>query len=415
MKRFFCALACPLLVLTAGCAAQPTQAETTRTIAVQPIAADEAADVLTVSGNVTPTDTAKLSFKLAGVIDSVLPKEGDIVAAGEVVARLKTDDYTLASLAADAQTSAAEAQRAAAQAEYDAAARKVNTELPSKIAQAEAQLELTQATYERIKAVYEAGGASASQLDEVTTKLTADRETYQQALDAVDTAEAELAAARRKVDAYAAQAAAYSAQDQKAANDLADTTLTSPMNGVVLSQLMNAGEVTSAGYPVLAVGSIDDVYVEIGVADTQISRIQKGQEATVSVYGVSDALTGTVEEIGALADSTTRTFPVRLRVANPEKALRPGMVAQVSLPLSSASAVLVPIDSVIQKASGSIVFVYDAESGTVAARAVTTGNLTGDRIQVTEGLRAGDALVVQGQYVLHDGDAVALMDEEAAS
>ncbi|MGN1008045.1 MAG: efflux RND transporter periplasmic adaptor subunit [Butyricicoccus sp.] len=415
MKRFFCALACPLLVLTAGCAAQPTQTETTRTIAVQTIAADEAADVLTVSGNVTPTDTVKLSFKLSGVIDSVLPKEGDMVAAGEVVARLKTDDYTLARLAADAQTSAAEAQRAAAQAEYDAAVRKVNTELPSKIAQAKAQLELTQATYERVKAVYEAGGASASQLDEITTKLTADRETYQQALDAVDTAEAELAAARRKVDAYAAQAAAYSAQDQKAANDLADTTLTSPLDGVVLSQIMNVGEVTSAGYPVLAVGSIDDIYVEIGVSDTQISRIQKGQEATISVYGVSDALIGTVEEISALADSTTRTFPVRLRVANPEKILRPGMIAQVSLPLSSASAVLVPIDSVIQKTSGSVVFVYDAQSGTVAARTVTTGNITGDRIQVTAGLRAGDALVVQGQYVLHDGDAAVILDEEAAS
>src|SRR5699024_10298981 len=112
-------------------------------------------NTLSLSGNVTPVETVNLSFKLDGVIDKVIPDEGSFVNKGDIVANLKTDDYALQKKAAEADkysaqagVSAAESQYEAAMAEYEAAKYQVETEIPSKIAQAKAQLELTQTNYE---------------------------------------------------------------------------------------------------------------------------------------------------------------------------------------------------------------------------------------------------------------------------
>lgn len=400
-------------MMLSGCGKKEQESAEARTIEVQTIAQTEAADAITVSGNVIPTETVKLSFKLAGVIAEVAPKEGEMVEKGQMIAKLDTSDYAIANKAAESQTSAAKAQLSAAQAEYDAAAVQVSSVLPSKQAQAKAQLDLTQATYDRVKTLYEAEAASASQMDEITAKLEADKQTYQQAIDAASAAKAQLAAAAKKVDAYAAQVNTAQAQTEKSTNDLSDTTIKSPMNGVILTQIMNAGEVTSAGYPIVAIGNIDDVYIEIGVTDTRIQEVKKGMKATVGIYGQPEKFTGTIEEIGSLADSKTRTFPVKIRVSNPEKKLRPGMIAEVNLSLGQGEAVLIPLDCVVQKASGSIVFVYQEESGKAISFPVETGKIYGNQIQVLDGLQAGDKVVTKGQFLLHDGDLVAVNGTES--
>ncbi|MCI1930387.1 MAG: efflux RND transporter periplasmic adaptor subunit [Clostridia bacterium] len=369
------AIICFLLsaVLT-GCGnSSPSSVSATRYVSIQSVSQSTDSNVLTVSGNVTPTETVKLSFKLSGIIENLPLNEGDIVNKGDPVATLDVSDYSLAlnsaksaSLMASAQISASQDQQQAAQANYDAAKLQLDKELPSKIAQAKAQLDLTQTTYNRTKTLYDKGIVSKSQLDEISAKLKSDSETYNQALDAVETTKAKLEASKKSIDAYSAQVSADEAQlqktdaaTQKAENDLNDTKLTSPINGVVLSKIMNTDEVTSAGTPVVALGSIDNVYIEIGVPDTKIGFISKGEPAKISVYGQDKVYDGIVEEIGSVADSTTRTFTVKIRVSNKNHNLRPGMIAKSEIKLNSGKAVLVPLDSVIQKASGPIVFIYD--------------------------------------------------------
>ncbi len=297
-------------LLLTGCSGDKGQEKKeVRSISVATVSEAAYTDTLNLSGNVTPVETANLSFKLSGKLKEVYVREGDFVEMGQKVAELGMEDYSL-------QVQVAQAQFRAADAQYATAKMQVDTDAPSKIAQAKAQLVLTQKTYNRVKALYEAQAVSQSDLDEISAKLAADSETYQQALEGKNMAVAQMEAAGAQKDQAAAAA-------DKAARDLSDTALNSPMGGVILKKIMNGGETAAAGYPVVVIGRTDEVYIEVGISDEQINEIKQGQKADVSVYGIETAFQGSVAEIGALADSNTRTFTVKIRVKNPSGVLKP--------------------------------------------------------------------------------------------
>ncbi len=112
-----------------------------------------------------------------------------------------------------------------------------------------------------------------------------------------------------------------------------------------------------------------------------------------------------VDEINSLADTTTRTFPVKIRIDNADGKLKPGMVCRAEIPMDNIKSIFVPIDSIIHFAEGSAVFVLN-ENNTVSKKTVTTGEITGDKIQIYSGLQSGDVIVTKGQFTLHDGDTV---------
>ncbi|MDF2885750.1 MAG: mdtA [Lacrimispora sp.] len=399
--RIFIWATVPVLcaLLLTGCSGDKGQEKKeVRSVSVATVSEAAYTDTLNLSGNVTPVETANLSFKLAGKLKDVYVREGDSVEMGQKVAELTIEDYSL-------QVRAAQAQFRAAEAQYATAKMQVDTDAPSKINQAKAQLVLTQKTYNRVKALYEAQAVSQSDLDEISAKLAADSETYQQALEGKNMAIAQMEAAGAQKDQAAAAA-------DKAARDLTDTALNSPMSGVILKKLMNGGETAAAGYPVVVIGRTDEVYIEIGVPDEQINEIKQGQKADVSVYGIEKAFEGSVAEIGALADSNTRTFTVKIRVKNSSGMLKPGMIANVLLHTGSQQAVLIPLDSVLQRADGSVVYVYDSSSGSVKRKIVTTGEIRGNSIEILTGLKFGEQIVTEGQFLLYDGDAVALAEED---
>lgn len=440
------------MALLTGCsnaqAEQSSKAEV-RTVGVETVEANGYGDILTVSGNIVPTQTVKASFKIAGVLSRVSVSEGDMVKAGQTIATLDKEDYNILlkgaqaqkstaqaqSSAAVAQRQAAAAQRDAATAQKDAAAidietaqMQLDTEIPTKIEQAKAQYDLTKTSYDRVKTLYEQGVASQSQLDEISAKLTVDENTYQQALDAktiaenkiksaqsqLNAAEAQISMTEAQINMTAAQVSASNAQIEAsdaqldaAKTNLSDTVLTSPISGVVLQKISESGETISAGYPVVAIGDISSVWAEIGVTDETVNKLQKGQQAQVYVYGLNEYVTGVVDEINSLADTTTRTFPVKIKIDNVDGTLKPGMVCRAEIAMDNVASIFVPIDSVIHFAEGSAVFVLNSDN-TVTKTAVTTGEITGDKIQIYAGLQSGDTIVVKGQFTLHDGDTVQL-------
>lgn len=418
-------LSCTMLI---GCAKDTSveKQDDIRRISVMKIGEAQNSDTITVSGNITPTEIAQLSFKLGGVISEIYCKEGDSVKSGEGIARLDAIDYSIQASAANADqhmakagVGVAQAQYDVAKAEYNAASLQVETEIPSKIAQAKAQFELTEATYNRIKALVDGGGASQSDLDEIEAKLKADKETYQQALDSKTISDAKLEAAKHKVEAYEAQIYASSAEEQKAKsavskanNDLGDTTISSPFDGVVLKKVMNKGETVAAGYPIVAIGNTNKVYAEIGVPDEYINLLQKGQSAEITVYGTEGVFSGKIAEIGSLADTNTRSFLVKILLDNENGILKPGMVARATIKTGTSNGLFVPLESVLQLSAGSSVYIYDEQKGAVEKRAVTTGEILGDTIEVTNGIKEGEQLVIEGQFMLHDGDFVQLAKED---
>ena len=334
------------------------------------------------SGNITPMETVKISFKIDGVIDRIFVKEGQPIKKGELIAKLKDSDYELALNAAKAQ--------------YDAAKMQISKDIPNVLEQAKAQLELTQITYERMKALYEHDAVAKAQFDEISAKLIVDKSTYKQAQDAYEIATAQLGQAKAAYD--------------MAIKNLEATSIYSPMDGILLKKLSAEGEVQGAGYPVVAVGSVEYMWAEFGVTDEQINAFKIGEEMQVYVYGADIKVKGIVNEIGALADEKTRLFTVKLKLENKEGLLKSGMIAKSELKGKKSDKIYIPFLSVVHLSSGEMVYLYDETSHKVRACPVTTGTLIDDRIEILEGLSVGDMLVTEGQYQISDGEEVIIND-----
>lgn len=377
MKRVFIMLLISCLFLT-GCSNSDQQVaeKSIREVSTEIIGSSEHLDTIFLSGNVVPTEIVKLSFEIPGNILQIAVNEGDYVTKGQTISTLNTKDYNLKVKAASAQ--------------YEGSKKQIESEIPIKIKQAQAQLDLTQATYDRLKTLYDVGGISQSQMDEITAKLTVDKETLNQAIEAKDTAETNLKQAEAALDL--------------ANSNIDSTILTSPIDGVILQKLFENGENIAAGYPVVAIGDINNVYVEVGVTDQYINSISKGQAVNAYIYGLEKEVTGTIEEIGQLSDTATRTFPVKILINNSEGELKPGMTSKVSINVNSSDKILIPISSVINLSDGSAVYVYSDNTQTVTKKYIETGDIVKDKIEVVSGLSNGEKLVVDGQFVLHDGE-----------
>lgn len=380
MKRIIAILSMTLILLT-GCTPKPAaaQEEVRRSVCYVTVKPSEYSEELTLSGNVVPIQTVKLSFKLPGVVSDVMVKEGDYVTAGQVIATMDQSDYRIKSRAANA--------------EYQSARLQVDSEIPARINQAKAQYELTKTLYDRVKNLYGKNAVTQSQLDEITAKLTVDENTYKLALEAKDIAETKLKMAEASMD--------------YADSNVRDTIIYSPVNGVVLKKLAEAGEAIAAGYPTVVIGQVDRVWIETGVPDGDISSLRTGQKAEVYVYGMDKTYEGIVDEITSLADTKTRTFSVKILVDNTSGELKSGMISRVDVKMHESEKLLVPLSSIIQMSTGPVLYIYSDEKQTAVRRTVETGEITGEHIEITGGLEYGEKVIVEGQSVIRDGDRVA--------
>lgn len=184
-----------------------------------------------------------------------------------------------------------------------------------------------------------------------------------------------------------------------------NTNLKSPVNGMVIKKLNQAGEIVAQGYPVVVVSDIRKVNVLAYVPEQDLQYIKIGQETTVNIQALGKTFTGIVQEVGGMAEATTRAFTVKIEVDNPDYAIRPGMIAQVQIRTSEARAILsVLAQSVLKDIDGkTYVYLYDATKGTVYKRFITLGNVLGKRIEVSNGLAAGDQVVISGQHAISEG------------
>lgn len=150
MKRVFVLFLMSCLILT-GCSNNNEKVveKSTRQIVTEVVGYSEDSDIISLSGNVVPTEIVKLSFEIPGNISDINVKKGDYVNAGQIISTLNTKDYDLKVKAASAQ--------------YEGSKKQIESEIPIKIKQAQTQLDLTKATYDRIKALYDVGGVSQSQ------------------------------------------------------------------------------------------------------------------------------------------------------------------------------------------------------------------------------------------------------------
>jgi RND family efflux transporter MFP subunit len=347
-------------------------------VVVRAVTSGNYTNAISSSGNIKPAQLVKIAFKIPGTISYLGVDEGDYVKKGQLLAELDAHQYQLNALAAESN--------------YTSSKLKVHSEVPSAINQAKSQLDLITNRYNRYKSLYENGALPRDKFEALETQLKVIQNKYQEALDS-------RSVSAKKLD----QAKAMS---DLAHSSLDDSRIYAPLSGVVVKKLAESGELAATGYPVMVLGELSKIEVEIGVADEYINQLRIGQTAKVYVYGLKRGFSGVITEIGAMADEKTRTFPVKLTVNNPYKQLKPGMIAKVTVPLNSTSAILVPVDSIVNMSDGSGVFVYVPKSGTVVRRKIVTGDLVKEKIEILQGLHQGEQIVVSGQFKLKNHDRV---------
>ena len=177
-------------------------------------------------------------------------------------------------------------------------------------------------------------------------------------------------------------------------------TIAAPISGVVTERTATAGEAVERTACLLVIENLNTVTVDALVPEPQMARIRVGQtvEVTVAAYP-EKRFSGTVQSIAGRVEEKTRSLTVRCLVENRSGLLRPEMFAKVSLGVGARSnALTVPLSALEEE--GDARFVYVEEGGKYTRRKVTLGRSADARAEITEGLKAGERIAVEGLFVL---------------
>jgi RND family efflux transporter MFP subunit len=196
---------------------------------------------------------------------------------------------------------------------------------------------------------------------------------------------------------------------------LADAHLTAPISGIIARRAIEVGATVAPGQPVFTIVDLDPVRVRVGVPEGDVGHVTEGAAATVRIPALDASFAGRVSLIGVAADAATRSYTVEIKVPNPARRLRAGMVAEATIETGQkVSAMMVPAAAVLHDGGvngTTIVYVLDRDAARVHSRRVTTGVARGDSLEITSGIAAGDQVVVAGQQRVRDGARVQLASE----
>jgi HlyD family secretion protein len=178
-----------------------------------------------------------------------------------------------------------------------------------------------------------------------------------------------------------------------------------PDNGVISARVATVGGVTQPGQELFRLIRDGRLEWRAEVTAADLTRVKPGQRVTLSLPGNGKA-EGKVRVLAPTIDPQTRNALVYVDLTTKGDA-RAGMFARGSFDLGKSSALTVPQQSVVVRDGFSYVFTVGADNR-VSQRKVTVGRRSGDRVEITEGLPAGVAVVAAGAGFLNDGDLVAV-------
>ncbi|MFL5766168.1 MAG: efflux RND transporter periplasmic adaptor subunit [Bacteroidia bacterium] len=186
---------------------------------------------------------------------------------------------------------------------------------------------------------------------------------------------------------------------------IAKTEIRAPFDGVIGLKSISEGAYVTPQTIIAAIQQIDPLKIDFFVSEQYSSSVKKGDKLQFTIEGSREKYTGQVYAVEPRIDLSTRTLQVRALCANSHGSILPGSFARVQLALSDIdSALMVPTEAIIPELKGNKVFVV--RNGQAQPVKVITGLRTDKDIQVTDGLKAGDTVVVRGIMALKPGTPV---------
>ena len=307
---------------------------------------------LPLTGSLTPLNEATVKAKVAGELVAVTVREGESVKQGQVLARIDLTEV--------------QAKVAGRQADVEAA---------------KAQLVWAEKNRNTQKALLEKQFISQNAFDNIQS-------TYDVAVAKRRAAEADLVVAQKS---------------------LGDAVLLAPFSGVVSQRHAQPGERVALDAKVVSIVDLSRLQLEASVPPTAIGQVRIGQTMNFRVEGFGEReFAGRIERINPAASAGSRSISVYAVIDNPEGVLRSGMFAQGALTLSRIDNALAAPASAVREEIGQT-FVYAIEGGVIRRKNVKVGAPGADgRVQVLEGLAAGDRIVRVNLGSLREGVAARL-------
>jgi multidrug efflux system membrane fusion protein len=324
------------------------------------------------SANIQPYSRVELAFKSAGYVVQIFQvrgvdgkirnvQEGDYVKKGTVLAQVRTSDY---------------------QAKVSQAA--------SQLAAALAALKHADLDFERARNLYAANSLTKSDYDKAQAR-------YGEALGSVGVA---------------------SAQVKEARIALEDASLKAPVASLVLKRKIEVGDLANQGTVGFLLANTEDVKVVFGISDLMLQHLKLGETLVVTTEALRGReFQGLVTAISPSADPKSRVFDVEITIPNPDQELKVGMIAAVAVPaaLAPQAVTVVPLTAIVRsktRPEGYALFVVEDKDGKKIARYrdnVELGEVYGNMITVTKGVKEGEPVIVTGATLVVDGQPVRII------
>ena len=297
-------------------------------------------------GTLKPYEEVIVSSELDGILRSIHVDEGSPVSRGQLIAEIKDTDYRL------------DAERAEAV-----------------LKQAEAGLANANQEYQRKEALYREELVTRQQFDDISARLAL-------AQGDLERAKSGLAMAREK---------------------LSRTKVFAPMAGIVKGKNVTAGDYMRNGTNLVTVIRTDQLKLLFSVPEKDVESLMEGQDIIFTADSFSGReFKGKVKTLYPNLDEKTRSLPVEALVANQDGSLKPGFFTRVTLYTGPAKdTVVVPVTALLY--DNSSIKLFAVEGDRAKEKAVKTGRKYGELMEITEGLKADEIVVIVGQNNLMEG------------
>jgi multidrug efflux pump subunit AcrA (membrane-fusion protein) len=378
-------LALGLTLLLSGCQGQGSvgaeeqkskaAAPPAREVKVTPAAERTVARTVSATGTLAADDQVVLGTKVAGRLAEITVDLGTRVKKGQVIGKLDQNDFKFRMEQAEASLQQARVRLGLSATGSD---ERVDPEQTAIVRQARAMLDDARLTRDRSIRLAQQELIARAQLDTAEAGLQVSEGRYQDALEEVRNRQAVIAQRRSELDL--------------ARQQLTDTVILSPLDGVVSLKQASVGEYLAAGTPIATLVRVHPLRLRVPVPEREGAGVRAGHAVTLTVEGDPTVYRGRVVRLSPIVQEQNRTLMIEAEVPNERGFLRPGSFARVDIMTEvSQPVVSVPASAIIVFAGVEKVLIV--RQGKTAEVRVTTGRRLGEDVEIVEGLKRGDPVV----------------------
>jgi RND family efflux transporter MFP subunit len=354
---------------------QPGANKATRQVKTARVEETPFGETVTANGTLAAFDQSTAGVKVAGRLSSISVDLGSVVRRGQLIAQIEPNDYKLRVQQSEAALGQARARLGLSP---DGTDDRVTAEQTGTVRQARAQLDEARLNRERAVRLVEQGVVAKADFDAADAAFKVAQSRYQDALEEIKNRQA-LLAQRRSELALARQ-------------QLADTAVYAPLDGIVQQKRASVGEYLAAGAPVVDIVRMNPLRLRAEVPERDAGTIRFGQNVRVSIEGDGKIYLGQIKRLSPVITQQNRMLMVEADVQN-DGNLRPGSFAKAEIVTNDAKmAVTVPNNAIVTFAGIEKVIVV--QNGKALEKPVTTGRRSGEWTEILAGVNVGDQVIV---------------------